>query len=195
MSFPLPHKTLVPAEYHSLMKQSDEVQFDQRSDTSTGTFLRTLAGSKPAGLILELGTGTGISLSWILAGADSDTRVISVENDRDLLGIARSYFEGDQRVELVYDDGAHWIQNYRGPQFDLIFADAWPGKYELLEETLALLKPGGVYLIDDMLPQPNWPEGHAEKAAALTEKLLEMEGLHLTQLECSTGLMIASRKK
>jgi hypothetical protein len=30
-----------------------------------------------------------------------------------------------------------------------------------------MLKPGGLYVIDDMLPQPNWPEGHAAKAEVL----------------------------
>jgi predicted O-methyltransferase YrrM len=37
----------------------------------------------------------------------------------------------------------------------LIFADAWPGKYSDLEKALKLVKPGGFYIIDDMLTQPN----------------------------------------
>jgi hypothetical protein len=42
-----------------------------------------------------------------------------------------------------------------------------PGKYDLFEETFALLKTGGFYIIDDMLPQPNWPAGHAERVMIL----------------------------
>ena len=33
----------------------------------------------------------------------------------------------------------------------LSYADAWPGKFSQLEEALALLRPGGMYVIDDLL--------------------------------------------
>jgi hypothetical protein len=32
------------------------------------------------------------------------------------------------------------------------------------------MKIGGFYVIDDMIPQPNWPDRHAEKSSALIEK-------------------------
>jgi hypothetical protein len=52
------------------------------------------------------------------------------------------------------------------------------------------VKPGGIYVVDDMLPQPNWPDGHAPKAAALADRLLTLEGFQSTWLEWSTGLII-----
>ncbi|MFB0907398.1 MAG: hypothetical protein QMB03_03790 [Spirosomataceae bacterium] len=61
---------------------------------------------------------------------------------------------------LYASDGSEWIKSYSGDKFDLIFADAWPGKYSELKETLNLLKVGGFYVIDDMTQQPNWPDGH-----------------------------------
>jgi len=72
--------------------------------------------------------------------------------------------------------------------FDLIFADTWPGKYFHLDETWFLLKPRGVYLIDDMLPQPNWPDGHAEKAEALIQTLQNRQDLLVSPMDFSTGL-------
>lgn len=52
--------------------------------------------------------------------------------------------------------------------FDLIFADAIPGKYEHLDETLALLRRGGLYVVDDMLPQPTGrPKDHASRATGV----------------------------
>ena len=77
--------------------------------------------------------------------------------------------------------------------YDLIFADTWPGKYWLLDETLALLSPGAFYVIDDMLPQPNWPTGHASNVAALIATLEGRSDLHITKLNWSTGLIIAAR--
>src|ERR1700761_3331214 len=45
------------------------------------------------------------------------------------------------------------------------------GKYDGLEESLRVVKPSGFFVIDDMLPQPNWPEGHAAKVPVLLNAL------------------------
>jgi len=60
--------------------------------------------------------------------------------------------------------------------FDLIYADAWPGKFTHLDRALSLLNRGGIYFIDDLLPQPNWPEGHAPRVPALIEDLERRSG-------------------
>jgi predicted O-methyltransferase YrrM len=67
------------------------------------------------------------------------------------------------------------------------------GKYELLDETLALLRHGGLYVIDDMLPQTNWPEGHAQKIPQLIADLARRPQLHLVTLAWSSGLIVAVR--
>ena len=54
-------------------------------------------------------------------------------------------------------DGAEYLRGASAQQFDLIYADAWPGKFSHLDDALALLRPGGMYVIDDLLPQANWP--------------------------------------
>jgi hypothetical protein len=51
----------------------------------------------------------------------------------------------------------------RGKKFDYNFADTGYGKCLLLNEALNMLNKGGLYITDDMLPRPNWPEGHHEK--------------------------------
>jgi len=54
-----------------------------------------------------------------------------------------------------------------------------------------MLNPAGFYVIDDMLPQPNWPEGHDEKASKLLDYLDQRKDLTLTKLSWSTGVVIA----
>lgn len=54
-------------------------------------------------------------------------------------------------------------------------------------------KPGGLYVIDDMLPQPNWPEGHAEKVKALLRTLHALPGWHVTQMDWASGVVVAVR--
>jgi predicted O-methyltransferase YrrM len=69
-------------------------------------------------------------------------------------------------LTLVLGDGGEFLENCEG-RFDLIYADAWPGKYTHLRDALDLLNPGGLYVVDDMLPQPNWPTDHSPKVASL----------------------------
>jgi predicted O-methyltransferase YrrM len=86
------------------------------------------------------------------------------------------------------------VHSLQGQRFDLIFADTWAGKYRLLSETLALLNPGGLYVIDDMLPQPNWPEGHADKVAALLATLEQLDGYTVTKMSWASGVVLVSKR-
>ena len=164
------------------------------SDTHTGSLLRTLTRSKANGHVLEIGTGTGLGLSWIIVGMDDQSTVISIDNDERYQAVARSFFEAESRVEFVYEDDNEWIQANGDRKFDLIFADAWPGKYSLLATTLAMLKKGGLYLIDDMLPQPNWPDGHSENVRKLMKELELRQDITLTKMDWSTGLVLIAKK-
>jgi predicted O-methyltransferase YrrM len=179
-----------PAKYHSIRQASEKMNFSMPSDLQTGSLLRTLIASKPAGRFLELGTGTGLSLAWIVEAMDENSSVISIDNSEEYISIARNHFQDDPRVEIVCADGEEWINTHRIEKFDLIFADAWPGKYSALDETLDLLPVGGTYLIDDMLAQPNWPEGHDKKAEALIAYLETRQDLRLTKMNWSTGIII-----
>jgi predicted O-methyltransferase YrrM len=131
------------------------------SEPRTGALSRVLAASKPGGRFLELGTGTGIGTAWLLAGMDANARLDTVDNDVHVLDVARSHLREDSRVAFHLADGADFLAHLPRGEYDLIYADAWPGKFTDLDQALALLRIGGIYFIDDLLPQPNWPEGHA----------------------------------
>ncbi|AHF16766.1 O-methyltransferase [Niabella soli] len=184
----------IPARYAAIALKTKALGFDMPSDLQTGSLLKTLVASKPGGRILELGTGTGLGTSWILSGMDNRAQLITVENNGLLLAVAQEQLP-DTRVQFVCADGYEWINSYKGESFDLIFADAMPGKYDLFEETVALLNPGGIYFIDDMLPQPNWPEGHAERVGDFIKMLEQRRDVILTKLAWSTGIIIAIKNK
>ena len=184
----------VPVAYKKIWEATEELQFNMASDLLTGSLLKTLVASKPSGRLLELGTGTGLATSWMVDGMDEGTKLVTIDNNKVLVDIARDALQ-NARVEFVLADGYEWIQNYRGEKFDLIFADAIPGKYELLEETIGLVKRGGFYVIDDMLPQPNWPEGHANRVELFIEELEKRKDVLLTKLNWSTGIIIVTKLK
>ena len=185
--------TGIPDKYKKIREASDEMQFSMASDLYTGSLLKTLAASKPAGKFLELGTGTGLATAWIVAGMDVNSSLVTVENNELLIDVAKKYIN-DSRVEFVLTDGYQWIKNYSGEKFDFIFADAMPGKYDLFEETIAMLNSGGLYIIDDMLPQPNWPLGHDEKVRLFIDSLESRNDLLLTKMNWSTGIIIITKK-
>jgi len=183
-----------PNSYSEMLKKSKEIGFNMCSDSYVGNLLKTLVSAKPNGNFLELGTGLGLALSWMIDGMDEASRIITIDNDGDLVKIATSYFGQDERVTLVTADAGSWLQTYDGPKFDLVFADAWPGKYSHLGILLKLIKPGGFYIIDDMLKQPNWPEGHEALVSDLMMELEKRNDMRVTWLNWSTGIVIAVKK-
>ncbi len=183
----------VPEQYQQLQQQAELIGFDMPSDMLIGSLLKTLIATKPQARVLELGTGIGLSLSWMLAGLDGGSEIISIDNDPELIRIAKENFKTNTKLKLFCEDAASWITKYKGPQFDLVFADAWPGKYSELDALLAHIKIGGLYVIDDMLPQSNWPTGHDKKATALVAELEQREDLVLTKMNWSTGIIVATK--
>ena len=184
----------LPKSYSLLIEKCKEIGFTMPSDLYIGSLLKTLISSKPGSNILEIGTGIGLSLSWMIDGMDLNSKITSIDNDPQLTEIAKDFFGHDNRADIVCEDGSKWIKDYTGGKFDLIFADAWPGKYSDLEQVLEFLSVGGMYIIDDMIAQPNWPDGHQDLVVALIEKLEDRDDLQLTKLNWSTGIIIAVKK-
>lgn len=183
----------VPSTVEAIEQDTHQIRFTMGSERRTGSFLRTLAALKPAGRFLELGTGTGIGTAWLLAGMDRSSRLDSVDRDAAVQEIAKRHLDDDSRVMFHVADGEQFLADARNP-YDLIFADSWAGKFNHLDEALSLLRVGGIYFIDDLLPQPNWPEDHAGKVAALVNDLESRKEFEVTKLDWASGLMILVRK-
>ena len=183
-----------PKAYRGIDEATKLSGFTMASDVLTCSLLRTLASSKPATKFLELGTGTGLSTAWILDGMDDDSTLTSIDFDAKFLEIAESFLGTDKRLSLVCTDGADWVEANRDQKYDYILADTWHGKYLMLDEVLAMLNKGGLYIIDDMMPQPNWPDGHHEKAINLVDLLEKRDDLVLTKQVWATGIIVAVKK-
>ena len=184
-----------PPPLEAIMRDTSALGFGMASVPLTGALLRTLAASRPNGRFLELGTGTGVATAWLLDGMDSTSTLLTADSDPTVVAVARRHLGHDSRVRFHVGAGDVFLTSLAGKgTFDLIFADTWPGKYDHLDEALALLKRGGLYVIDDMLPQPNWPEGHAEKVSALIGQLEARRDLVLVKMRWATGIIIAAKR-
>jgi predicted O-methyltransferase YrrM len=182
-----------PPQYNAILAASHRLGFEMNADVLTGALLRTRAAAKPNGRFLELGTGCGLGTCWIAAGMNHGSSLVSVDNDPRVQAVAQQVLEGDQRISFVLRDGGEYLE-MADAAFDLIYADAWPGKYSHLDQALRLLAPGGVYVIDDMLPQPNWPDDHPPKVESLLKRLHALDGFAVSFLSWSTGVVLATRR-
>jgi predicted O-methyltransferase YrrM len=184
----------MPDAVSGIVGDGHALGFNMASEPKVGSLLAALAASKPRGRLLELGTGTGHGTAWLLAGMDADSTLDTVDTDAVVVAVARRHLGSDRRVNFHVIDGAEFLQQSPSRRFDLIYADAWPGKFSHLDAALSLLGQGGIYVIDDLLPQPNWPDGHAPKVPALIDDLERRSGFATVRLAWASGLMLVVRQ-
>jgi predicted O-methyltransferase YrrM len=178
--------TILEAIHHDTLA----LGFMMASDPLTGLLLRTLAASKRASRFLEIGTGTGLSSAWILDGMDGESTLLTVDRDAAASAIAQQHLGDNVRLTIRLMDGIAFLESLQGESFDFIFADTFPGKYERLDLALNVVKVGGFYIVDDMLPQPNWPLNHQAKVTALLDTFDQLENFRVTKLSWATGIVL-----
>ncbi len=190
------HEDLIlkqPSTLAAIERDTATLGFDMPSILETGALLRYLAASKRNAKLLELGTGTGIATCWLLDGMDQSSQLITIDNDAEVLEVARRQLGNDSRLIIINEDAAIYLERASQNYFDLIFADAWPGKFTHLDQALSLLAEDGIYIVDDLLPQPSWPEYHAPRIPVFIENLRSRLELEVEYWEWASGILIARR--
>ena len=125
---------------------------------------------------------------------DRDSTLVTVDNDESTVAVARRHLGHDSRVTFCVMPGAQFLREAVNNHYDLLFADTWPGKYDHLDEAMRLLKSGGLYVVDDMLPQASWPSDHAPKVPVVIAALENRTDAVIVKLNWSTGLIVAAKK-
>lgn len=128
---------------------ADSFGFKNSSAIVNAPLLMTLAAQVRGGKIAEMGTGAGVGTAWIASVASEDTEIITIEADEERSAAVRQLFASDGRVTVLTGDALEIAEH--GP-FDLIFCDAGPGKVDNQQATIAMCKPGGTILLDDLGP-------------------------------------------
>lgn len=184
----------LPERVAAAVANARELDFEMSCDPGAGALLGVLAGAvAPGGRILELGTGAGVGLSWIidgLAGRD-DVEVVSVEMDP-VAGAAAAKIAWPDTVTLIIGDALDFITE--PGQWDLVFADAQGGKWEGLTDTIQSLRPGGMLLVDDMTPAEFVNDEHRDKTAEVRAHLLSSDEVTVVEIGWSTGLILCTRR-
>jgi len=182
-----------PTALTSIERDTKDSGFDMPSVRETGALLRYLGAAKPRARVLELGTGTGLATCWLLDGLDRDSSLTTIDNDEEVLRTARRHIGNDSRLTILNEDAEFYLEKTSEDEFDIIFADAWPGKFSHLDQALSRLAQGGLYVVDDLLPQSNWPDNHAGRVPIFIEALKSKPELSVEYREWASGILIAKR--
>jgi predicted O-methyltransferase YrrM len=179
-----------PKALDAIMAATRAIGFQSWCWPQVGALLRVMAALKPDGRLLEIGTGTGVGTCWLLDGMDSSARLLTIDINPKVQAIARSQLGTDPKLTVLCEDAGAVIRREPQNSFDLIFADGGAGKHVLLDETLALLRPGGIYICDDTKPHPMWPPEHAVKIPRLMEALAARRDFRRIYIDWSSGVVV-----
>jgi len=145
--------------------------FERSCSRETGRLLHVLAGERGRARVAETGTGVGVGAAWLVSALEPSVPFFTVEVDADRAAAATRLFADDENVHVLHGDW-HEVLPSHAP-FDLLFHDGSKRRPDLDgEETLALLAPRGVAVLDDLTPGRPGPDevrdfwlGHPELAA------------------------------
>ena len=110
-----------------------------------------------AGLVVELGAGTGVQTGEILARMRPDARLVALEIDPDLAALLEERFD-DPRLQVVCDSAEHLSEHLDGEQADVLvcalpFTSLEPGLRRRILDTLPkALAPRGTALVIQYSP-------------------------------------------
>lgn len=138
-------------------------------------------GPNGHGVIGETGTGCGVGLAWLLAGARPGSSVVSIERDPERAAAVQKVF-ADVPGATVRNGDWHELQEFA--PFDLLVLDGGgQGKGgEPPLEPDQWMRTGGVLVVDDFSPLTSWPPMHGGAIDTARTYWLDHPQLRATQV-------------
>jgi len=170
----------------------------------TGAALRFVAAAIGARSVVEIGTGCGTSGIYLLRGMRAGSVLTTVDIEPEHQRLARAAFIAagfpTSRYRLIGGRALDVLPRLADGAYDLVFCDA--DRQELdgyLEGALRMLRPGGIVLVNAVLPGSTPTErmptdAEATAAAELRERVRADENLVPLLLPISNGLLAAAKQ-
>jgi predicted O-methyltransferase YrrM len=163
-------------------------------DAEVGALLRVLATGAGATRILEIGTAIGYSGIWLAGALPDNGLLLTMEVDEQRARVARQNFARAglaERVNVMVGDAWRMLAKVSGP-FDMIFQDGDKHQYgRMLDRLVALLRPGGMLITDNVLWNGEVVPGFG--AAASTRNVDARQAIveYNERISCDPQLMTA----
>lgn len=171
--------------------------------------LALLVSVMSARRILEIGTFIGYStLSMAMALPKNEGQIIACDTSKPWTDIAQNYWKKAgvaDKIELKLGSALDSLNALLDEQpfkpFDLILIDADKLNYlEYYEKALALLRPGGLIVIDNVLRQgtvsdPLVTDKGTEVTRQLNQRIYEDKRVIISLVPIADGLFLAQKKE
>ncbi len=168
-----------------------------------GAALRFLAAVTDSRAVVEIGTGTGVSGTWLLRGMRPDGVLTTVDTEAEHQRLAKKAFGEagvpSQRARLINGAALEVLPRLTDGHYDLVFCDGDKREYaDYLAEALRLLKPGGLVAFDnalwhDRVADPAQRDPETVAIRELGRSVLERDDLLPLMLPVSDGLLVARK--
>lgn len=169
-----------------------------------GAALRVLAAATGARAVVEVGTGSGVSGLYLLAGMADDGVLTTVDLEGEHQRAAKEAFtEGgiaSSRYRLINGSAPEVLPRLRDGAYDLVFVDADKTAYSVYyEQALRLLRPGGVVAFDnalwhDRVADPAQRDAETSALRDLDRAVRDDHRVHASLLPVSDGLLVAVKR-
>jgi len=164
-----------------------------------GRLLAQLTRLTSARRVLELGSGFGYSAYWFAQAVGPDGKVVMTDNSPQRSSQARTFLDQaglSDRIESHTGDGLELVSHIEGP-FDIVFNDVDKHLYpQALDAALTVLRPGGLFISDNMLWMGRVLESDATDqdtlgVQELTRRLFESKDFQSTLIPIRDGVTVS----
>lgn len=172
-----------------------------------GQFMSLLAKLLQVRRALEIGVFTGYSSTAVASALPPDGLIVACDVSEEYTSIARRYWMAagvahkiDLRIGPAVETLDHLLSEGAGGSFDMVFIDADKTGYDAYyERSLALVRVGGVILLDNMLRggrvvDPAEDDVGTKAIDALNRKVRDDERVDIALLPIADGLMLAGKR-
>lgn len=160
-----------------------------------GSLLKFLASTIDASNVVEIGTGTGVSGLWLFRGMNSAGVLTSIDSDQERQRAAKEIFSeagiASNKIRLIAGRAIEVVTKLTDNAYDLMFISGDKLEYEtLLDQSLRLLRPGGILVFNNILDDSNSADNESVKA--VSEKIKDDSRLVSVMLPSGSGVIASS---
>jgi predicted O-methyltransferase YrrM len=160
-----------------------------------GALLKFLASTIDASNVVEIGTGTGVSGLWLFRGMKSAGVLTSIDSDQERQRAAKEIFSdagiATNKIRLIAGRAIEVVGKLTDNAYDLMFINGDKLEYEtLFEQSLRLLRPGGLLVFHNILGDSNAADNEAVRT--VSEKIKDDSRLVSVMIPSGSGMIAAS---
>jgi len=189
-------QTFIPEDTHlsNAREKSNELGLNPIGQ-GVGALLKFLASTIDASNVVEIGTGTGVSGLWLFRGMNSAGVLTSIDSDQERQRAAKEIFSeagiATNKIRLIAGRAIEVVGKLTDNAYDLMFINGDKLEYEtLFEQSLRLLRPGGLLVFHNILGESNAADNEAVRIVC--EKIKDDSRLVSVMIPSGSGMIAAS---